>query len=887
VKRQRGWPLPVRLYRWFLGRAPGELGGRYADDATVVFLEQYRETVRRRGRVGALRLVLRSMVLLAAVVLRERREAKGSNPKRKRERMSAFVGDVRFSMRALLKRPAFSVTAVLILAAGIGATTTIFSVVDTVVLREMPYPNAGRLVFFDNGSFSFPDFRSWQELSAFESIGAAFDQPADLSGDGAPERLQSVSVSPRFFSMLGAAPAMGRLLVADDFHDGSNVVVLGYGTWQRRWGGRADVVGSTQRINGHPMLVVGVLAESFDPPQAVVGSRVDLWMPLGSGGEMANERRFHILSMVGRLAPGTSIEVAQQEIDAQRTADAEAFPEQYRRRNGTIQMVPLIPLREATVSRVQSTLFALLGAVALLLFIACANVANLFLARGTSRTREIALRSALGASRWRVATQVLTEGVLLALVGGAIGVILSLGGVAAFRQFNPGEIPRLEHLAVDPRILGFSLLVSMGTAILFGALPAVQAARANVGDALKEGAAAVTTSRRGRKARNGLVVTEIALAVVLMTGAGLLFRTFIAMLQVDPGFQTQHLDVLQLRLETGFDEQRRVRFTEELLDGIRRIPGVTHAAGGATIPFSRTGNSRCCWSTTVTGDPALVDEANPPRIMVQPVTDAFLSTFAPAFSGRDFRGDDGPLADIAILNASAARTLFGNEAVIGRQIRMQDALLTVVGVEDDLHYWGLEQPAGNTVYVPHARYGGMFPMLDIAVRSELPLEALAPSLRDVVWRLEPDLPIDQITTMEERVSQSVATPRFLALLFGFFAAVSLLLACAGIYSSMLYTVGQRTREMGIRLALGARGGEIVGMILRSGLLISFFGIAIGTASALAASSFIASILWNVPTTDPLTYAIAAAILGSSAILACLVPALKAARADPMGTLRAD
>jgi len=461
-----------------------------------------------------------------------------------------------------------------------------------------------------------------------------------------------------------------------------------------------------------------------------------------------------------------------------------------------------------------------------------------------------ALRSALGASRWQIASQVLIEGTMLALVGGAIGVLMALGGVAAFQHYNPGRIPRLEHLSVDPRVLGFCLMASMGTAILFGALPAIQAARANVGDALKEGAAAVTASRRGRRVRNGLVVTEIALAVILMTGAGLLFRTFLTMLQVDPGFQTQGLTVLRLRLETGFDEQRRVQFTSDLLDGVRRIPGVTRATAGATIPFSYTGNGRCCWSTRVTGDASLVDDANPPRIMIQPVTGDYLATLGATLTGRDFNADDASGPAVAALNVSAARALFGTESVIGRQISIGDELLTVVGLENDLHHWGLNQPAGNTVYVPHTRYGGGFSMLDVAVRSALPLDALAPSLRDVVWRLEPDLPIDQIQTMEQRLFQSVATPRFLAVLFGFFAAVSLLLACAGIYSSMLYTVGQRTREMGIRLALGARTGEIVGMVLRSGLLISFFGIAIGMGAALAASRLLASILWNVPPTDP-------------------------------------
>jgi putative ABC transport system permease protein len=884
-----GHPIAVRVYRRLVGLVPGEIGGRYADDATDVFAQLYAEA-RLRGRRHAWATLLRSGALLGVAAVRERSELGRSKPSRRANRMMELAQDFRFSMRALWKRPGFTIPAVLILAAGIGATTTIFSVVDTVVLRELPYPSAGRLVFFENGSHSFPNFHSWEELSAFERVGALRNDEVDLIGDGPPDRLGAAFVSPTFFPMLGGGPALGRLFDGDDFRDGSNVVVLSWGAWQRRFGGDPDVVGRTLRIDGEPRLVVGVLAKSFDPPALLLRRRADVWFPLGSGGEMANDRRFHVLGIVARLADGTSLEAAQSQIDAQRAAEAEQYPDEYRDRDGQVSNVPLVPLREATVRQVRSTLFTLLGAVALLLLIACANVANLFLARGTSRTREIALRSALGASRFRVAAQVLSEGAILALLGGVIGVGLAYAGVAAFQHFNPGGIPRLDRLAVDPRILGFTLLVSIGTALLFGTLPALQAAHANVNDALKEGSASVTANRSGRRARNSLVVTEIALAVVLMTGATLLFRTFIRTLQVDPGFEPEGLVVLPLDLNDRYSEERRLGFTREVLESIRRIPGVTSAAAGATLPFTYTGSSRCCWSSTVKGDPARAANAEEARPLIHPITSSYFATLhATMEEGREFSAEEdaGAGPPVAILNDSAAHVLFGDADALGRQVSLGDERLTVVGIESGVHHWGLNQSTGMNMYVTHARNGGDFRMLNIAVRSSLPIETLAPRLRDAVWALEPDLPIGSIETMEQRVSKSLATPRFLALLFSFFAAVSLILACAGIYSSMLYTVGQRRREMGIRLAMGARGGQIVRMVLRSALLIAILGVTIGIATAIAASRVIESALWNVAPTDPLSYGAAAMLLGGTALLACFIPAVKASRADPMTTLRTD
>jgi predicted permease len=429
--------------------------------------------------------------------------------------------------------------------------------------------------------------------------------------------------------------------------------------------------------------------------------------------------------------------------------------------------------------------------------------------------------------------------------------------------------------------------MSIVTALLFGVLPAIQAARSSVGEALKEGAAAVTGSRAARRAQSGLVAVQIALALVLTTSAGLLFRSFAGMLQVEPGFEVEGLTVLSLELNDQYQAVERVAFTEQLLEILRRTPGVDAATAGVTLPFTRTGGSRCCYSTRVEGSVPLPEESEP-RFFIQPVSDEYFATLtAPLIGGREFMAADAREdAPVAVLNASAARTLFGTENVVGRTIELEGEL-TVIGVEADLHHWGLNQPPENNVYVPYRQVGGDFSMLNVAVRSELPLEALAPVLREAVWALEPNLPIGSIQTMEQQVSGSLAAPRFLAFLFGVFACVSLLLACSGVYSSMLYAVGQRTREMGIRYAVGASAREIVAMVLRSGLGVALLGAVGGLLASAAASKVIGAMLWNVAPRDPLTYLLSAAVLGGTTLLACLVPALKAARADPLRALRSE
>jgi putative ABC transport system permease protein len=504
--------------------------------------------------------------------------------------------------------------------------------------------------------------------------------------------------------------------------------------------------------------------------------------------------------------------------------------------------------------------------------------------------REVSLRAALGATRGRLARQVLTESVLLALAGGALGVALAYGGVELFMRFNPGGIPRIETLAVDTRVLGFSLLVATLTGLFFGSLPALQTMRSAVNEALKDASVTVTMSRGARRLRSGLVVSEVALAVLLVTGAGLLLRSFIARVQVDPGFESAGLVVLPLRLGAGYDETTRIQFTEELLERVRALPGVHQAAAGWTTPFRMTGGNRCCWRTRVVGDPTLHRDEQPFLGIIHPVTPDYFATLdAPLAGGRELTTADGT-APVAVLNRAAALELFGSEDVVGRTITLgggAGTVLDVVGVVEGVHHWGATEGVEGAVYVAHARYGGELDAIEVLVRTSSDFETVSNALRAAVWALDPDLPIPELTTMEARVSASVATPRFFAGLLGGFAAVALLLACGGIYGSMLYTVSQRRREMGIRLALGADGPDLVRLVMGQGLALAVVGVAVGALAALGSSRALDDTLWGVEPTDPLTYAGVALLLAASAAAAAFLPAWRAGRTDPLETLKAE
>jgi predicted permease len=892
-------PLAVRVYGALVRRLPADLGPAHGAAAEDTFLDLYRETRACRGRFGALTLWLRSVAMLLACVLdggSGGRRRTGAAP----SRIAAHLArDARYACRALLAAPGFALTAILIVGIGIGATTTIFSVVDTVVLRPLPYPDAGRLIYFDNGEHGFPSFLAWRELDAFDAMAAARDRRVDLLEQGPPQRLNAAPVSAGFFPMFGAAPAVGRLLDEEDIRRGRAVTVLSDGVWRRLWGADPGIVGRTIVLDGAPVEVVGVVAPAFAPPQIQSGAEVDFWLPLLEPPGLVEDHTRYVLSVVGRLRPGVAIEAAQAEVDAQRTEFARLHPRQYGTRDGGVDRVPLFTLHEAMVGEIAPTLGLLLGAVGLMLLIACANVASLLLARGMSRSRELALRKALGASGRRLAALVLTESALLAVAGGVLGVALTYGGVAAFRALNPGGIPRIDRLAVDVRVLGFALALSLATGLVFGLLPAVQARYARITDTLKMGASSVTASRSGRRMRHALVVAELALAIVLLSGAGLLFRSFVGMVNVDPEFTTTDLHVVPLSLTTGYERPEgrdltdpaasspRVLFAANLLDALDDRPGIDAAAAGWTVPFRFVGRSRCCWRTPIGGDPALANADDPFVSIVHPVTRGYFDALGvPMQAGREFTiADEASRASVAVLNAPAALGLFGSVDIIGRTIALGEQALTVVGVVEGVHHWGLDQRIEEGVYVPYATFGGDIGDLHVLVRSGLSPAAVAAAAREVIGALDPALPIGPIETIEDRISRSVARPAFLATLFGTFAGIALLLAGAGLYGSMLYAVGQRRREMGIRIALGADAGRVMRLVLRGGLAMTAIGVVLGLVAARATTHLLAALIWGVEPTDPLTFVGVAGVLGLTALLACLVPAWHAARTDPLETLR--
>jgi putative ABC transport system permease protein len=808
--------------------------------------------------------------------------------------LNTLLQDLRYAARAFANKPAFALSAILILGVGIGATTTIFSVVDAVLLRSLPYPDPGRIILFTEGAHSFPDYGEWEKrLEAFSAIAGVWDQRVDVTGDGPPEQVDAARVSFEFFSMFGAAPRLGRFFTSEEYVGDADVVVLGHGIWQRRWGADPDIVGKTVSVDGRPMTVVGVSGAEFQPPEALTGNSVDIWMPLDVGQpEYLEQMGFHVMGVAGRLAQGATIETAQAQMDAFTEWRAEEYPNRYTNRDGSLRVVPLVPLRQGTVEDVSATLYMLMGAVGFMLLIACANVANLFLARGTERAREIALRGALGASRARLIGQLLTESVAVAVIGGLGGIVVAYLGVAAFSRYNPGNIPRLYDVAVDTRVLAFAIFASLATGVLFGILPALQAARTDVNEMLKEGAGSVTTGRSGRRTRGALVVAEIALALILLVGAGLLFRSLMEIVSVDPGFETEQLVDLSLQLGPAFTDKERIEFVNRVIERLEALPGTQVAAAGWTLPFVYYGGNSCCWRTSA-HDPRQPPQDRELLAYGHPVTAAYFAMLGATLShGRDFVAADNTAdPSVAVINRRTALEVFGEENPVGRSIAFADEELTVIGVVDGVQHYGLSQEVRHAVYVPYERFGGDLPFLHIGVRSQAALETVVAGMREAVWAIEPDLPIQDIITMRQRVANSLATPRFLSLLLGVFALVALLLACGGIYGSMLYSVSQRQREMGIRLALGAAGGNVIRLILLHGLVLTGLGLAIGIAGALALTrvmtSVIEELVWGIGPSDPYTFIGVTLALSVAALAACFFPAYKASRADPLQALRAE
>jgi predicted permease len=615
---------------------------------------------------------------------------------------------------------------------------------------------------------------------------------------------------------------------------------------------------------------------------------VDLWLPFDvENPEIAT---WSTLAVAGRLKDQVGFLAARDELRTFTTNLAGELPYILTRQDGSVIHTNFSPMQIATFRSVAGSLLLLMWAVLLMLAIACANVANLLLAHGNARVRELALRGALGAGRRRIVRQLLTESVVLAVFGGVLGVLLAFLGVKLFLRFDPGGVPRIEELSVDPRILVFALFASLATGLLFGLWPALHGSRRDVAEAIKEGGTASAGVRRGRWTRRGLVVSEIALALVLLTGAGLFFRSLLSLARVDPGFQTEQLVMVPLHMGGGYESVQRQQFTSEVTTRLEALPGTQGAAAGLTAPFQYVGGSRCCiWhEVKVAGGE---EEIRPlPMVMTQPVTPGYFRTIdAPLTHGREFDATD--LAGdglVAIINEATARYFFGTEDAVGRTLEVGGwGIFTVVGVARGVRHWGVAQGIPPAVYVPYSHWGAFSDIYTLMVRSTADTETLALQIREAIWAFDPGLPVEEIVPMRQRVEASVAGQRFLSILLGSFAAIALILATGGIYASMLQAVGQRRQEMGIRMALGAGGSRVVGMVLGAGMTLTATGITVGLIASFALTQILRSQLYGIGVVDPLTLVGVVVVLGGSALVACLVPAVRAARVDPLETLKAE
>lgn len=794
--------------------------------------------------------------------------------------MNALWQDLRFGARLLLKRPGFTLLAVITLALGIGANSAIFSVVNAVLLRPLPYQEPKQLLTFrsNESALDLADIKAWSQ--SFAAIGGNTIQPLDYTGSGEPLQWRAALVTGEFFKTLGVPPLLGRALTEDDDKQGGPfVVVLSYSLWQEQFGGAAGVVGRTVTLSGHSYTVVGVMPAGFKSPR----DSSEVWAPLRVVNPLAAAYRgVHFLRIYARLRPGVTMAQAQREMTAIDKRLAESFPAENKRRQ-TI----LFSLHERVVGDMRPALLVLFGAVGLVLLIACANFANLLLARAAAREGELVLRVALGAGRGRLVRQLLTESVLLAVLGGAVGALLAVWGVDLLAALKPANLPRLEAVSVDARVLWFTLGVALFTGLIFGLAPAWQATRVNVGDVLKEGGRGGSGGSRHRL-RSALVVAEMALAMVLLIGAGLLIKSFWQLRSVTPGFNPNQLLTMRIDLpEARYKEiPQQTQYRRQLLDEVNGLPGA-QAALVSELPMS---GELLHHDFTVEGQQLAAGEE--PDVHTRSIEgDYFRVMQIPLLAGRDFTAldkDGAPL--VGVVNESLVRRFFKGETPLGKRVRWardeQLNWITIVGVVGDVKHGGLDTDEEPALYTPYPQSGSPWKRwMNLVIRSQGELAALSGMIKSRVWRIDAQLPVTRVRQMSEVMGEAVAARRFNMLLLGLFAAVALLLAAVGIYGVMAYAVTQRTHEIGVRVALGARPGDVLRLVIGKGMRLTALGVALGLVGSFALTRLMATLLFNVSATDPLTFVLISGLLAGVALLACYLPARRAMRVDPMVALR--
>ena len=805
--------------------------------------------------------------------------------------MESLLQDVRYSVRALIAKPGFAAVAVITLALGIGATTAIFSVVNSVLIRPLPYAEAERItsigpVFQDKGQGpgynSYPNFADWRDQSrSFERMAAYRSRGVVVTGGGEAERIDGARVSSDFFSTLRVQPLLGRTFTAEEEKPGSPLsVVISYRLWQRRAGGDPNILEQSLTLDGRSYTIIGVMPDGFEFP--LLGE-MDLWTSVSLDGQSLQERGAQMYGVIARLKPDVGLEQAQADI----STIVGRLAAQYHEQNKEMP-VAVVGLQEQMVQSVRPALLILLGAVGFVLLIACANVANLLLVRASLREKEMAIRAALGASRARLIRQLLTESLILALAGAAVGLLLALWGIDLLVAAGPDNIPRLNEIRIDSYALIFTTCVTVLTGLTFGLMPALENSKLDLNRSLKEGARSSSASR-GRL-RKALVVSEVALALVLLVGAGLLVKSFYRLQQVDPGFNPEGVLTLRVALPPArySEDDRIIAFYDEALGRIKRLPGVESAA---SVSFSPLSNATFFIGFTAEGWPPRAPSELPSAQFRLASPDYFAAMRIPITRGRGLTEEDRKQSSpVAVINAEMARRYFAGEEPVGKRLSLQESLgesepawREVVGVIGDVKQFGLDDEVRPEIYVPYAQQPTN--SMTIVVRAAVDPATLAGAVKDEIKAIDKDQPVHSVATLESYVDRSVAGRRFSTVLLMAFGALALVLAAVGVYGVMSYTVAERTREIGIRVALGAERRHILRLVVGQASVLLGAGLATGLAGAFALTRVMEGLLFGVSATDTVIFMTVPIALAAIALLASYIPALRAAKVDPMIALR--
>jgi predicted permease len=813
--------------------------------------------------------------------------------------MDGVWQDLKHSVRMLVKKPGFTLIAVMTLALGIGANTAIFSVVNAVLLRPLPYPNADRLVAVSENSLwdpdisvAYPDYLDWRaQQSVFEEMSARMPTGGIISGANEPERVIGRLVTPSFFSTIGVQPMLGRAFTeAENTPGASPVMVISHGLWQRQFGGASDAIGKAIAYNGEPWTVIGVMPPWFDF-YGRTNINNDLFTPLGrlSNQEFMQDRNSHTVRVTGRLKPGVSIEQARSEISAVSASLATQYPASNKGVGATIRS-----FLDDYVGDSRQSLRLIFTAVAFMLLIACANVANLMLARATTRRREIALRLALGASRWRIIRQLITESLILALVGGAFGVLLATWGVNLLSKLNTGDLSRMDEVSIDGRVLGFTFLITLFVGIVSGLLPALQNSRFALNEALKEGNR-ISSAGSGGKLRRSLVAAEVALALMLLVGAGLIVRSFTRLTSVAPGFDPHNVLTFRMRLpDAKYKEASQTfAFCREAMSRVSALPGVERVAVSTGFPLGRASDS----GYEVEGQA----QPSPVRWQAsfrQDVSEDYHNVLKiPLLEGRLFNAHDTDKSPLVVIvdQEFVARSLPNQPAreVLGQRIRFggdSDGWREIVGVVGHVKQSGLNEEGRAQIYRPWTQItpqwrAGYLRATDMIVKTSVDPVGLIGSIKREIRIIDKDQPIAQVQTLDDKLSDSIAPQRFTLLLLSIFALIALSLASAGIYGVMSYAVTQRTHEIGVRMALGAQPFDVLKLMVRQGMLLVVIGVVLGLAGAFATTRLMTTLLFDVTAKDPVTFAVVTTVLTIVAFVACYIPARRATKVDPLVALR--